>query len=94
MADLIEFLALIEKAIKVAENTAQVSAGTEEDWMASDASMAARHLREIAEQARSGELPPSDGAGLGITRAFSEWAPKELYDAGKAVEDYYREKWQ
>lgn len=37
-------------------------------------------------------LPPPSGSGLGITKELGEWAPNYLYDAGKSVETYYRDR--
>ena len=93
MANKAEFLQLISKAISVAEDIAHASEGTAEGWMAIDALSTADQLRRIADQVNTGAIPPSNGAGLGITRALSEWAPERLYNAGKEVEDYYRQHW-
>ncbi len=85
------FQALIEQAVEIAEAVAR---DTQEEWLAIDARAAAGKLKGIGETAAAGELQASGGAGLGIARALSEWAPVELYDAGKAVEDFYKERWR
>ena len=52
------------------------------------------NFRAIREQAASGRLLPSKGAGLGITRALGErGVSKELYAAGQALENYYQDEY-
>lgn len=82
---------LIEQAVATADALAAQSNVT---WMQEDARMAAKNFRSLLEKARSGTLKKMEVAGLGITRALSEWAPKELYDAGAALENYYRDEWE
>lgn len=60
------------------------------NWLRDDALVARGNFQAILEQSVSGSLLPSQRAGLGITRALSEWAPTFLYDAGALVEDFYR----
>jgi len=56
--------------------------------------MAADNFRVLLERAKNGTLQKINGAGLGITRALGEWAPKELYEAGVALESYYMDNWE
>lgn len=83
---------LLDRAILVAAAIVE-SSSEERAWMAEDARNALEKFRQIRDAAIAGKLPRSGGAGLGITRALGEWAPDDLYEAGKAVEDFYREKW-
>lgn len=87
-------VALIDVAIDEAEKVKKdaVERGTE--WLVEDAQMAIDNFSRIKEKALSNQLPSSDGAGMGISRALSEWAPDALYKAGKALEDYYRDFWR
>jgi hypothetical protein len=89
-----DFIELLERSIFVAENIARDRGGTEDNWMVSMAHEAIEQFRRIAHEARSGILPSSEGVNLGITRNLGEWAPKELYDAGKKAEDYYQNYWK
>ena len=61
--------------------------------MVEDASAAKAQFEKLAEQVRSNSLSPSQGGGLGITRALGEWAPDYVYSAGDAVEDFYMHNW-
>lgn len=82
---------LADEAARLAD---EVAAKATEQWLVSDATNAADQFRRISKEVREDVLPLSGGAGLGITKALGEWAPKKLYKAGKALEDYYREKWR
>ncbi len=87
-----EIIDLLDRAILVAAEVVECSRD-ESEWMAEDARNALEKFRQLRVAAISGQLPRSRGAGLGITRALGEWAPDDLYQAGKAVEDFYRERW-
>lgn len=93
MQNVAEFIKLIDHAIASAESLIKESAKTGQAWMVEDATTAIKQFQRIKDDALTGHLIPSKGAGLGITRALSEWAPKDVYAAGKAVEDYYRLNW-
>lgn len=93
MDKLTEFIRLIDYAIACADALVKEATGTDHAWMAEDAATAMKQFQRIKEDALRGHLLPSKGAGLGITRALSEWAPDDLYAAGKAVEDYFRANW-
>ena len=63
-------------------------------WLVEDCELTITNFRAIREQAASGRLPPSKGAGLGITRALGELGvSKELYAAGQALENYYQDEY-
>lgn len=88
-----DFIRLLDEAISCAKSLSREVAATENAWMAEDAENAATQFERIKEEALAERLPPSNGAGLGITRALGEWAPDKLYTAGKTVEDFYRQYW-
>ena len=88
-----ELVGLIDIAIAKAIETAARASGTTDAWMSEDATAAMQQLEQLKQQAVSGQLPPSRGGGLGITRALGEWAPDDLFAAGKTVEDYFRQHW-
>jgi hypothetical protein len=81
-----ELLQLIAVAVEAAK---QLAAGAAEQWLREDATNAQLQFEKIAEDLRAGNLAPSHGGGLGITRALGEWAPESLYSVGEAVEDFY-----
>jgi hypothetical protein len=87
-----ELIGLLDRAILVAASVVE-NCRDDRAWMVDDARNALEKFRQIRDAAIAGQLPRSSGAGLGITRALGEWAPDELYEAGKAVEDFYKEKW-
>lgn len=89
-----EFLQLIATALDACDRAVREATTSGEIWMIEDASTARVQFEKIAEQVRSETLRPSQGSGLGITRALSEWgAPTYLYEAGEAVEEFYTRNW-
>lgn len=88
------FVALLDQAIAEAEKAAQEGGEQALAWIVDDAAMTRSNLLQLRQRVINGELPPSGGAGLGMSRALSEWAPKQLYEAAKAVEDFYRSEWR
>ena len=89
----LEFLRRITTALDACDKVIREAAASGEGWMVEDASTAKAQFERIAEQVRSESLLPSQGGGLGITRALSEWAPDYLYAAGEAVEEFYMRNW-
>ncbi len=85
-----QFLTIIDHAIAEAERVIQDAKVRNVSWLEEDAGMAKSNFEKIKKQLLTGDLPKSDGAGLGITRGLSEMgAPDSLYKAGKALEDFY-----
>jgi len=89
-----EFIRLIDHAISCSDLLAKSVKDTDKSWMAEDAITAKDQFQRIKDDALDDKLLPSKGAGLGITRALGEWAPDEMYAAGKAVEDFFRANWK
>lgn len=84
------FIQLANEAIATAQQERNFAARNDKSWLVEDCDLAIANFRFYREQALSGQLPASNGAGLGITRALSEWGVSDtLYSAGKALEDYY-----
>ena len=88
-----EIIRLIDYAIVCARSLILAVSGTSQEWMADDATLFISKLLDLKDRTLAGTLPPSHGAGLGFTRELDEWAPNDLYSAGKAVEDFYRANW-
>ena len=86
----LELQKLLRSAISACDRACSEAETAGIDWLRVDALVARGNFQAILEQSVSGSLLPSQGAGLGITRALSEWAPTFLYDAGALVEDFYR----
>jgi len=84
---------LLDAAMANANDLATRVAGTQDAWMAEDAIVAREQFARIKTQALAGQLPLSHGGGLGISRALGEWAPDDLFAAGRAVEEFYRQNW-
>src|SRR5687768_12579687 len=74
-------LSLLDRAIAEAEKAVRDGGEQGAAWLAEDATMTKRNLLHLRQRVAADELPPSGGAGLGISRALSEWAPKYLYEA-------------
>ena len=91
MSKLDDFIRLVDIAIAKADALATSVAGTANEWMATDAGTMKVQLERIKNEAIAGSLSPSMGAGLGLSRALGEWAPDDLYEAGVAVENFYRQ---
>ncbi len=89
-----QFLAVIDNAISEADSVIQGAKVRGVSWLEEDAGMAKNNFEKIKKQLLAGELPKSEGAGLGITRGLSEiGAPDSLYKAGKELEDFYLSNW-
>lgn len=88
-----KFLQLIAKALDACDRVVTEAGASGKSWMIEDAGTAKAQFERIAELVRSDSLLPSQGGGLGITRALSEWAPDYLYAAGEAVEEFYMRNW-
>jgi hypothetical protein len=94
MSETAEFIRLIDKALLIAKDVRANAKSKEIKWMYDNSEIAVSQFSNIREQVSSGTLPLSNGAGLGITRALSEWAPKELCEAGKDIEGFFMKKWK
>ena len=89
-----KFLEIVDRSIAVANDIAADTSGKFEDHTVSDALVVIEIFGDIKNALLEDTLPPSKGAGLSLTKGLSEWnAPTELYDAGKEIEDYYRDHW-
>ena len=90
----IRLIQLADAAIAAAEKEQSSAATLGQSWLVEDCELTIANFRAIREQAISGCLPPSKGAGLGITRALGEFGvSKELYAAGQALENYYQDEY-
>jgi hypothetical protein len=90
----IRMIQLADAAIDAAQKEKSSAATAGQTWLVEDCELTIANFRAIREQAASGLLPPSRGAGLGITRALVEFGvSKELYAAGQALENYYQDEY-
>ena len=88
------FIQLVDETITAAQQERSAAAHARKDWLIEDCDLAITNLRAFRDQASSGHLPASNGAGLGITRALGEWGVSDsFYAAGKALEDFYRDEY-
>jgi len=86
-----EFVDLAGELIAVLELLIE-NATEESDWMKPFAEAAITNMREFIDMASRGDLPSSDGAGLGISRGLGEWAPPHVCKLGNKVEKCFIEK--
>ena len=86
----LEFQTLLSSAIAACGRACSEAEVAGIDWLRDDALVARSNFQAILDGSVSGSLSPSQGAGLGVTRALSEWAPSFLYEVGALVEDFYR----
>ena len=86
---------LAEEAIHAAKLEKQHATDRRTEWLVIECDRAIGIFESIKERATTGTLKASGGAGLGITRALSEWdAPEALYQAGHNLEQYFKMEWQ
>lgn len=87
-------IALANVAIAAANHEKSRALTLGAGWLVEDYDRAIQNFQAIKEQAENGTLQPSNGAGLGISRALSEWnVSDEFYDAGCNLEEYFRSEW-
>ena len=86
-------IVLADSAISAAQNDLSLAKKNDVPWLIEECERAIRNFTSIRVQARSGMLSVSGGAGLGVTRALSEWGASDaLYGAGVELEGFYREQ--
>ncbi|MCP3930376.1 MAG: hypothetical protein GY705_14890 [Bacteroidetes bacterium] len=87
----LKFISLIDNVISNASRLIE-SAGAQ--WEIENYQLTIKNMQEIREEVESGNMPKSGGAGLGITRTFSEWdVPESLYKAGHELEEFYQSEY-
>ena len=87
-------IALADAAISAAQRELSLAKQNDVGWLIEECERAIHNFTSIRERARSGTLPVSGGAGLGITRALSEWGASDaLYGAGSELDEFYREQY-
>jgi hypothetical protein len=86
-----KFIELIDNVISQASRLIESSGGSRQ---VENYQLAIKNMQSIREKVESGNMHKSGGAGLGITRAFSEWdVPDPLYNAGIKLEEFYRNEY-
>lgn len=81
------------RLISLAERVREQYVAASELTLAAQAELLIANLRVICEGVESGRLLPSEGIGLGLTRAVGEWADDpELVSAAYDLEQFYREE--
>lgn len=90
----IRMIQLADAAIAEAQKEQSSAASAGKTWLVEDCELTIANFRAIREQVSAGLLPPSRGAGLGITRALGDFGVStELYAAGQALERYYQDEY-
>ena len=85
-----KFIKLIDKVILEADKTKDSALISGSSWLVEDCDLVLKNMNTLKRNVQAGNTPKSDGAGLGLTRAFSEWGvSKSLYSAGLELETFY-----
>lgn len=85
-----KFITLIDKVILEAELTKKSALASNSAWWVEECDLAIQNMLSLKSNVQAGKTPKSGGAGLGISRAFSEWdAPTNLYKAGYELDRFY-----
>jgi hypothetical protein len=85
-----KFISLIDKVILAAELTNKSAVASGSAWPVEECELAIKNMLSLKSNVQAGKTPKSGGAGLGISRAFSEWgAPPDLYKAGYELDRFY-----
>ena len=85
-----KFISLIEKVIFEAEKTKRTAQKSRAVWLVEDCDLTIQNMLSLRDNLVVGKVPKSGGAGLGVSRAFSEWdVPDNLYKAGRELDRFY-----
>ena len=85
-----KFISLIDNVISEAESTKKSAQASDTKWLIDDCDLAIKNMLELKANLEAGKIPKSGGAGLGVSRAFSEWdVPDNLYNAGHKLDTFY-----
>lgn len=85
-----KFASLIENVIFEAENTKRAAQESGTVWLVEGCDLTIKNMLILRRNLKAGKIPKSGGAGLGISRAFSEWdVPENLYKAGHELDRFY-----
>lgn len=85
-----KFISLIDRVILEAEITKKSALASGTAWLVEDCDLAIKNMLSLKGNVQAGKTPKSGGAGLGISRAFSELdVPENLYKAGHELDTFY-----
>lgn len=85
-----KFISLIEKVIFEAEKTKRTAQESGVVWLVESCDLTIENMLTLRGNLEAGKIPKSGGAGLGVSRAFSEWdVPDNLYKAGHELDRFY-----
>jgi len=85
-----KFISLIENLIFEAEATKVKASESGKSWLIESCDLTIKNMNHLKGNVLAGKIPKSGGAGLGVSRAFSEWdVPKNLYNAGHKLDAFY-----
>ena len=89
-----EFVCLIDLALAEIKSVILQAKNDKIVWLQEDAERSFSVFEKIRLKVVDNTLPVSNGAGLGITRSLGEWAPENLYNAGRDIELYFIDSWK
>ena len=82
-----------DRLIRLAEHARERYLAASEAGLAAQAQLLINTVKVLCEGVESGRLLPSEGVGLGLSRAVGEWAEeRELMEAAYELERFYREE--
>ena len=85
-----KFINLIEDVIFEAEATKIKAIESGTNWLIESCDLTIKNMNHLKGNVLAGKTPKSGGAGLGVSRAFSEWdVPENLYNAGHKLDAFY-----
>jgi hypothetical protein len=84
-----ELLDIVNEALRIARELSEEVRGSDKNWMLPEIDRAINYFENIKKSIDLGQVPPSHGGGLGITKDLGEWAPEKLRRAGMAIDDFY-----
>jgi len=84
---------MVAELIRLCAEHRHAAEASGDDWLVEDAEMASRNLESLDLQIRDRSLPPSNGASLGLAKAFGEWEIADLRELAGRIDDYYARVW-
>ena len=82
-----------DRLLKLAGHARERYLAASEAGLAAQAELLIGTVKVMYEGVESGRLLPSEGVGLGLSRAVGEWAEeRELIEAAYDLEKFYREE--
>ena len=89
-----DFLTILMNAIDVADRLIWQAKADHDTFLLDRLSLARRNFEAVHQRLLADDLPRSNGAGLGFTRELDEWGIDDLFEAGTAIDEFYRTRWR